>query len=42
MLILLLNHYFLKKQNNKKNAISFISLSNFKIVFILLEKRIAF
>ena len=40
ILMLLLNHYFLKKLGNIKDAIKFVDPSNFKIIYILLIKAL--
>lgn len=38
MLIQLLNHCSIKKQNGQKDAIQPVDLNNFKIIFILFAK----
>lgn len=40
ILIIVLNHYFIDKWDGKKDFIRQVSLSNFKIIFILLAKMI--
>lgn len=40
ILILLLNYYFIKKYDRKKDLIGFFGLSNFKKIFILLAKLV--
>lgn len=37
MLILLLNHYFIEKQSNKRDLVGPVSPSNFEIIFTLLS-----
>lgn len=38
--IILLNYWFIEKQDAKKDLVSCLNLSNFKIVFILFAKMV--